>query len=375
MKPLFTLALVALPAFAAFPNGYSYCKVVTTSHTMVSGASDLTNYPLTVILTDVDLKVTGSGGHVQNSNGYDIVFDDSTACSGAGTALSWELESYTSTTGAIVAHIKRATLSHTSDDYISMYYGNSGISTFQSTASAVWDTNYKGVWHSQNLSFIDSTTNANNGTNHGATATAGEVDGGAAFVSASSQYVDMGDPAAVDITGASTLSAWVNFTSLPAASVVLGRWNDADYGNAILQIGSALYSLVGFNAGSSTYVANVAFSSTSAWHHVVNVFIPSAGLYLYVDGELAASNTTGPPSAQSSGTTHFEFGAGKGVVDAYFLNGLLDEARLSNIARSADWIRTEYRNQSAPGTYISVGPRIAPEASGARVRHVVSGGA
>ena len=50
LKPLLTLALAALPAFAAFPNGYTYCKVVTTQHAMVSGSADLSNYPLTVIV-------------------------------------------------------------------------------------------------------------------------------------------------------------------------------------------------------------------------------------------------------------------------------------------------------------------------------------
>jgi len=116
MKPIFALALLALPAFAAFPNGYSYCKVVTTSVSMVSGTSDLTNYPLTVILTDADLKTTANGGMVNNANGYDIGFYPD--CSGSGTALEWEMESYSPTTGAIVAHVLRPTLSHTTNDTI-----------------------------------------------------------------------------------------------------------------------------------------------------------------------------------------------------------------------------------------------------------------
>jgi hypothetical protein len=59
-------------AFAACPSGYIYCKVVTTSHAMVSGSSDPANYPLTVILTDAALRTTGNSGLVNNANGYDI---------------------------------------------------------------------------------------------------------------------------------------------------------------------------------------------------------------------------------------------------------------------------------------------------------------
>ncbi|MEO8594332.1 MAG: hypothetical protein ABI759_13530 [Candidatus Solibacter sp.] len=35
----------------------------------------------------------------------------------------------------------------------------------------------------------------------------------------------------------------------------------------------------------------------------------------------------------------------------------MSELSISNVARSANWILTQYRNQSAPATYISLGPR------------------
>jgi len=57
----------------------------------------------------------------------------------------------------------------------------------------------------------------------------------------------------------------------------------------------------------------------------------------------------------------------------YHYLGVADEVRISNTARSADWLMTEYRNQSAPGTYISAGPRITPPAT-THIRHSVHGG-
>jgi hypothetical protein len=36
-------------------------------------------------------------------------------------------------------------------------------------------------------------------------------------------------------------------------------------------------------------------------------------------------------------------------------NGKIDELRISNIARSVDWIMTEFRNQNSPSTFYSVG--------------------
>ncbi len=49
-----------------------------------------------------------------------------------------------------------------------MFYDNSSISTDPSSKSAVWDSNYVGVWHlsddAANTSVLDSTANGNNGT-------------------------------------------------------------------------------------------------------------------------------------------------------------------------------------------------------------------
>lgn len=42
------------------------------------------------------------------------------------------------------------------------------------------------------------------------------------------------------------------------------------------------------------------------------------------------------------------------------LNGSIDEARIATVARSAEYIATEFANQSSPETFYTVGPAIAP---------------
>jgi len=44
-----------------------------------------------------------------------------------------------------------------------------------------------------------------------------------------------------------------------------------------------------------------------------------------------------------------------GYGTIFRFNGLLDELRVSNTARSANWIATEYNNQSNPAAFFSVG--------------------
>ena len=38
-----------------------------------------------------------------------------------------------------------------------------------------------------------------------------------------------------------------------------------------------------------------------------------------------------------------------------YFNGALDEVRISDVERSAEWVSTEYNNQSNPACFYSVG--------------------
>ncbi len=52
------------------------------------------------------------------------------------------------------------------------------------------------------------------------------------------------------------------------------------------------------------------------------------------------------------------------VTGSRFFNGLIDEARIASVARSADWLNTEYNNQSAPGTFETLGSEQVPAGAG-----------
>jgi hypothetical protein len=372
LKPIFVLALLALPAFAAFPNGYSYCKVVTTSATMVSGTSDLINYPLTVILADNDLRTVANSGFVNNANGYDIGFYPD--CSGSGAPLKWEMESYSPTTGAIVAHVLRPTLSHTANDTIGMFYGGS-FSSFQSTASAVWDVNYLGVWHLPNgttLSANDSTANARHLTINGALGgAAGQIDGGTTKMDGSTQYLSN---LSIASPNSITYSLWTNIATADAAYGQGGLYfaNGSTASPRILShmpySDKVLYWDYGNATGNDGRVSTNYASYMDAWTYVTLTYDNSTGVHvIYLNGSQIVSNTHVVANPSLTGIAIGRYGDSSPAYD----KRKVDELRLSNIARSGDWTLTEYRNQSAPGTYISTGPRMT---SAARARHIVIGG-
>ena len=49
--------------------------------------------------------------------------------------------------GTLFAWVRIPTLKVGADTIIYMYYGNSTITSPTANPTAVWDSNYKGVWH------------------------------------------------------------------------------------------------------------------------------------------------------------------------------------------------------------------------------------
>ncbi len=315
-----------------------------TAFTVQSGQvpSAQSNFPALVSLTDARLKTTGNGGHVANSNGYDIrPYSDSALT----TALTYELESYDGTTGAVVMHVKIPSINTGSVVYLG--YGDTGLTTDGSSTST-WDAHYLGVYHLKDgttLSVADSTGN-NNGTNNGGTAATGKVGGGLSL-DGSSHYVQVGTyPGA-----AVTYQAWAK----PAVTDVYQAVIDS------FEVGAFIHLLWGNNNGYWRWQPGVGVSissstpmDTGAWHFIVGTDDNVSTSRLYING---VQESTGSLNKVGSPTTTRIGDASRGG-GGYF-QGLLDEVRISDIERSADWILTEYNNQNAPSSFYSVGTETA----------------
>jgi hypothetical protein len=47
-------------------------------------------------------------------------------------------------------------------------------------------------------------------------------------------------------------------------------------------------------------------------------------------------------------------------VNANYFDGLIDEARVSSVARSQDWLTTEYANMNNPAGFCTFGTQQTP---------------
>ena len=364
---LVVLAVISLLVGFASPahSSFGYRKAITVNNGQVSGT--LSNFPVLISITAGELRSVGNGGHVQNTNGYDIVFR---AADGAAP-LAHEVESYSSTTGQLIAWVIVPVVSSSSATVIYVYYGDNSITVPTQNSAAVWDSQFKGVWHLQQ-SLNDSTSSGNNGTNSGSTDASGRMargrrfDGSSSYVSTTSSELKTAD--------SFTISLWFKADVTNFAHHLV--WQGEDGGNGWggqqemhLTLGDRsggqdrgdyLSFFLGYQPATNTenplYV-RTAFSDTNDWHHaavVVTGMGSSPSVTLYLDGALKGSDSsTTSKTGRNNWNKTFRLG-GPSAADRLF-DGKLDEVRISTTNRSSNWILTEYRNQNDPTSFVTVG--------------------
>jgi RHS repeat-associated protein len=333
----------------------SYQRTIVIDHTKVPN-TDQVNFPFLFNTTDPAFATISNGGHIYSPTGDDIVFS---ADPNGVTKLDYELEEYDPVHGQVIAWIRIPTLSHTADTVLYMFYGNSSITTPQQNPTGVWDTNYVGVWHLPNgsiLSANDSTANGSNGTaESGVSAAPGFIDGGANFNGSSTAYISLPTYSNQwNFAGDMTLSAWVKTTGNGLMVMQIQDGNPLAY----LSVGGTTaggnsndaVAYFRTNTGGVLVASGNTIVNDGNWHHIQVVRSTGQAVLIYVDGVLdtTTSYTDSGPISDSGGTAII------GGSGSYGFNGLIDEARVSNFARTGNWIATEYSNQSAPGSFYAL---------------------
>jgi hypothetical protein len=369
---------VKVSNFTTFLSYFAYRRSITVQAGQVTGT--LTNFPMLISVTNANLATVANGGHIASYNAgtndpQDLVFEalDDATCGGAGTSpcrLDHEIEAYVPATGQLVAWVRVPSI--TNGTVIYMYYGNGCISSSTQNKTGVWDSNYVGVWHynqtGANPQIMDSTRNANNSASNASTPTAsGKLDGAATFDG--NANITTFDSAKVfwDYTNASgnTYECWVNISDYSGGNDYMptlaelaadAAHNTHTFGIYIANYGG--YNGLNISCNNTMDYGNgsLASTSTGTWHHVVVVF--AGGTYnditkytVYLDGSVQTMNSHGGWYSYAGNVNYFGTDGGGGD----YLNGILDEVRISKIARSAGWILTEYRNQNAPASFYTVG--------------------
>jgi hypothetical protein len=354
------------PVFAvyqAYANDYAYSRTIVLSHAKVPN-SDQTNFPVLISLTESDLAGVAQGGKVFSENGDDIIFCLDANCV---TRLDHEIESYNPATGAANFWVRIPTLSHTTDTDVYMFYSNPAVTLSQQNPPGVWENGYAAVYHFANsLEAVDS-TGINSGIEYNVTSEAGIIGNAASFDDYNS-YLRIPANASYKPTAALTVQAWVE---RPTSGGGLPMIASLDYhGNGTWSAPYESWAL-GLNMNSlnplfTATVAGVSHSVVASQTVTANQWQMVAGRYdgqqlrVFINGAEDPNATTLTGALDPGTSQDLAIGMESPYATGQWWYGGIDELRISTVARSNDWITTEYNNQSSPSTFCTVGAATTP---------------
>ncbi|MHC5113429.1 MAG: DUF2341 domain-containing protein [Planctomycetota bacterium] len=306
-----------------------------------AATSNLADFPVLVKLD----PTAGNIDYAQTQDaGQDLRFIDADNT----TVLDHEIEEWnesgTSYVWVRVPQIDGSSIT----DFIYMYYGNPSASDGQDV-TGTWNSGYEAVLHLDD-DFLDSTSNHNDGTNNGSADAAGQVADGQDF-DGTDDEVSCGDIDAMDNSSYLTMTAWVKPSALLDWRAVMAKSVDWNSRIGMHLSGGSLGGnndvLITFpdNPGSTLGYTNANIISATVWHHWAMVFDGTqAGnsnrLKFYLDGVEQTLTYNGTiPATTPSNTQSLEIAKAEGSL---WFPGVIDEARVASVARSADWIKAQH---------------------------------
>jgi hypothetical protein len=153
----------------------------------------------------------------------------------------------------------------------------------------------------------------------------------------SNDYLDCGNPTALQITGQISISCWIKTSDKSANQNIVSK-DDNTNRNFLLQTmsSSGVCRLALFSGNSIIFVDTAVDVCDGNWHHILATFTPSTSLKIYLDGSLSGTNTTSVPSSIDNDDVGLNIGR-KNNSDLYF-DGLIDEVAIWDVALDANTI-------------------------------------
>lgn len=269
-----------------------------------------------------------------------------------GTTLPHEIEQWDQDEGrgAVWVRIDNIT-SGAADHSIIMTWGDSDADD-RSDGTTVFDTanGFVAVWHmnenpaSDDSPIKDRTANGYNGNPDGNMTIGNSVSGVIGTALRFDGSDDHITTDAVNVGATYTLSCWINASELDSARRIIWKeysytlWHDANAGGIRVEHFAnqdTAFVWRGIYQDNSRLIP----LSTDTWYYLAGTY-DGDRIRLYINGELADSTKTiGLPPVQSDQILSLGGRSGE------YFSGIMDEVRIENEARCAQWIRLCYLTQ------------------------------
>ena len=342
---------------------FTYHKIITINQSMVNQSIGTETYPMLVSTTDTDLA------NSSQADGDDIVFFDSDNT----TQLPYEQEFWNSTNGELVEWVGIEDIKNVS--YIVMWYNNSTIANSEN-ATGVWDSDYLVVHHLQETDIDggagdikDSTLNHHNGTTYGMTGAnqiSGQIDG-SFNIDGAGDSINLSSPATLDDINPITISCWIESSGVVDDDRIYTKDNTGVDGKTLC-VRESTDNFLEYRS---------AFSTTDGrWTTPTDSIVPDTRYHIYIthDNSNTANNAVmyinGSSVAVTESSTPDGSASSDAAIDAIIgnrpdgvrpWNYIIDEFRISESIRSAEYAQTDYNNTAYPSLFISIGAEQGDE--------------
>ncbi|HII95742.1 MAG TPA: DUF2341 domain-containing protein [Candidatus Methanofastidiosum sp.] len=331
-----TFCLADDPAW--WNNDWTYRDKITIAN---AGSTTLTNFPAYI--------------NVPYREGMQSDYKDLRFTNADGTLiLDYEIEAYDSTKADIWVRIPEFPVPSVS---IWMYYGNKNATSGQNP-EGVWDSDYLMVQHLEETSgtCTDSTSNHNDGAPHSVQQNIlGKIDGADEF-KLDGSYIGFGNNPTFNTPSFVTFESWIttNNNNLTTKIVQKGDWDGHGLGQDKWK---GWQSHITLQDKGAKLDWGKGMPQANRWYYLVMTYDGSKMIF-YVDGEKVAETDI---SGNLKITNRNVFIGADGTSQKFF-KGIIDEVRISKVARSADWIKqTYFLIKDNPGNIGFVSEKI-PEA-------------
>ena len=328
---------VAVQSYATWTNSASFFILTTPNGANIATGPAETNFPVLLRLNSGNFNFAQA-----QSDGRDIRFTTL-----AGLPLSYQIEQWDSGAGTAAVWIKIPSISANASQEVKMYWGKTGVLTESSGPNVFNSTNgYVSVMHLNGN--VQDSTGLTSPVNDGASAST-------AMIGSTAMNLRTGDINASNITHfpsgtnpTSSGAVWIRarqITSGWAMPLAWGNKNAYGWNTWNMQIGfwgsSKILPAPIYCRGPATVAGTTALVAQQ-WYHVAYTNVNGTGK-LYINGVL--DGTAGGGSIILANPQAMALTAAGGDID-------VDEARVSNVERSANWIKMEYENQKTQQTLV-----------------------
>jgi Concanavalin A-like lectin/glucanases superfamily/Domain of unknown function (DUF2341)/Carbohydrate esterase, sialic acid-specific acetylesterase/Glucose-regulated metallo-peptidase M90 len=274
-------------------------------------------------------------------NGDDVRF-----ASGSGERLAYQIDEWNADEGVASIWVRVPKITGNSRQEIKLHWGNANAKS-ESDGRAVFNESngYLSVWHMGDTVQDDAGTL--NSTDTGTTPTAGAIGTARHFLGGKGVFG--GDKIPNYPTGAGSHSTEVWFRPERPNTTLVGWGNEQAQGKVVMQFRSPPHIQMDcyFSGGN---VGGTIRAPWRGWTHVVHTY-QEGEARLYVNGVLDGTNIRqgGPLNIRTPARLWIG-----GWYNNYDFVGDLDEVRVSNVVRSAEWIKLQYENQKANQTLVGL---------------------